>query len=163
MDSCTGAQVIVDGMRVRVRLDQQRIASLLAGISPDSMGDQFADVASGVLSMLGDMASLSFARYHTGKYLSLLHMSTTHLLTQSQLCCPPRLNAAICMVSCQSRISRGSPRTAAATLQATMLPCWCLRCARELHKSVNVCDFWVLSLQLTAMLLLLVAAEAHPD
>lgn len=60
-------QVIVDGMRVRVRLDQQRISSLLAGISPESMGGQFADVASGVLSMLGDMASLSFAGYHTGK------------------------------------------------------------------------------------------------
>ncbi|DBA94847.1 hypothetical protein WJX77_009545 [Trebouxia sp. C0004] len=57
-------KVIVDGMRVRVRLDQQRIASLLQGISPQAMGSQFADVASGVLSMLGDMASLSFAGYH---------------------------------------------------------------------------------------------------
>ena len=59
-------QVIVDGMRVRVRLDQQRIASLLQGITPQAMGTQFADVASGVLSMLGDMAALSFARYHPG-------------------------------------------------------------------------------------------------
>ena len=49
-----------------MRLDQHRISSLLAGISPETMGGQFADVASGVLSMLGDMASLSFARYHTG-------------------------------------------------------------------------------------------------
>lgn len=57
----------MDGMRVRVRLDQQRIWGLLAGISPESMGGQFADVAAGVLSMLGDMASLSFARYHTGR------------------------------------------------------------------------------------------------
>ncbi|KAL0041621.1 hypothetical protein WJX79_009772 [Trebouxia sp. C0005] len=57
-------KVIVDGMRVRVRLDQQRIGSLLQGISPQAMGSQFADVASGVLSMLGDMASLSFAGYH---------------------------------------------------------------------------------------------------
>ncbi len=60
-------QVIVDGMRVRVRLDQQRIGSLLQGISPQAMGSQFADVASGVLSMLGDMASLSFAGYHPGQ------------------------------------------------------------------------------------------------
>ena len=59
----------MDGMRVRVRLDQQRISGLLAGISPESVGGQFADVASGVLSMLGDMASLSFARYHTGRVL----------------------------------------------------------------------------------------------
>lgn len=74
-------QVIVDGMRVRVRLDQQRIASLLAGISPESMGDQFADVASGVLSMLGDMASLSFARYHTGDvlYLPLFYPCCTRI------------------------------------------------------------------------------------
>ncbi len=64
-------QVIVDGMRVRVRLDQQRIASLLQGISPQAMGSQFADVASGVLSMLGDMASLSFAGYHPGQWPSL--------------------------------------------------------------------------------------------
>ena len=61
-----GVQVIVDGMRVRVRLDQQRIASLLQGISPEAMGSQFADVSSGVLSMLGDMASLSFAGYRPG-------------------------------------------------------------------------------------------------
>lgn len=60
------SQVIVDGMRVRVRLDQQRIASLLQGVSPEAMGSQFADVASGVLSMLGDMASLSFAGYQPG-------------------------------------------------------------------------------------------------
>ena len=57
----------MDGMRVRVRLDQQRIASLLQGITPQAMGSQFADVASGVLSMLGDMAALSFARYHPGQ------------------------------------------------------------------------------------------------
>lgn len=68
-------------MRVRVRLDQQRISSLLAGISPESMGGQFADVASGVLSMLGDMASLSCARYHTGIDNSLLDVQVTCLLS----------------------------------------------------------------------------------
>ena len=68
-------------MRVRVRLDQQRIGSLLQGISPQAMGSQFADVASGVLSMLGDMASLSFAGYHPGwspsLWLCILWLSPT--------------------------------------------------------------------------------------
>lgn len=77
-------------MRVRVRLDQQRIASLLAGISPESMGDQFADVASGVLSMLGDMASLSFARYHTGG-------------TYSMFCVPDELQ---CIYMAQLHVAR---------------------------------------------------------
>ena len=75
----------MDGMRVRVRLDQQRISSLLAGISPDTMGGQFADVASGVLSMLGDMASLSFARYHTGM------ANESCMIHNLYACCPYRL------------------------------------------------------------------------
>lgn len=59
-------QVIVNGMRVRVRLDQQRLGSLLQGLSPHALGSQFAEVTSGMLSMLGDMASLSFAPYTPG-------------------------------------------------------------------------------------------------
>lgn len=80
----------MDGMRVRVRLDQQRISSLLAGISPKTMGGQFADVASGVLSMLGDMASLSFARYHTGvASVPLSRIQLPYLLCTSAVyfCC----------------------------------------------------------------------------
>lgn len=87
-----GLQVIVDGMRVRVRLDQQRISSLLAGISPETMGGQFADVASGVLSMLGDMASLSFARYHTGV------ANESCVVPMSCACCPFRLHAVMFVV-----------------------------------------------------------------
>lgn len=54
-------------MRVRVRLDQQRLASMLQGLSPAALGSQFADVTSGMLDMLGDMASLSFAPYTPGQ------------------------------------------------------------------------------------------------
>lgn len=59
-------QVIVNGMRVRVRLDQQRLASMLQDLSPAALGSRFADVTSGMLGMLGDMASLSFAPYTPG-------------------------------------------------------------------------------------------------
>ncbi|KAK9816598.1 hypothetical protein WJX72_002556 [[Myrmecia] bisecta] len=54
-------KVIVNGMRVRVRLDERRIADLLQGLDTNTLGSSFASTASSVLGCLGDVAHLSFA------------------------------------------------------------------------------------------------------
>ncbi len=49
------------GLRVRVALDEARVADVLRGFTPTTLGDEFATTAAGVLACLGDMATLSFA------------------------------------------------------------------------------------------------------
>ena len=52
-------QVLVNGMRVRIKLDQDRLAELLGGMDSASIP--------GLLSHLGDVACLSFAPFHNGE------------------------------------------------------------------------------------------------
>ena len=51
-------QVLVNGMRVRIKLDERRLAELLKDVDA-------ANVA-GLLSHLGDVAALSFAPFMNG-------------------------------------------------------------------------------------------------
>lgn len=48
-------QVIVNGMRVRIKLDEERIAELIKGTEPSAIP--------GLLRHLGNVASLSFTPY----------------------------------------------------------------------------------------------------
>lgn len=51
-------QVIVNGMRVRMKLDEERIAELIQGTEPSAIP--------GLLRHLGNVASLSFTPYQNG-------------------------------------------------------------------------------------------------
>ena len=52
-------QVIVNGMRVRIKLDEERIAELIKGTEPSAIP--------GLLRHLGNVASLSFTPYQNGE------------------------------------------------------------------------------------------------
>ena len=59
-------QVIVNGMRVRIKLDEARLTELIQGMD--------ASAVPGLLRHLGDVASLSFAPYQNGDSpLLILH------------------------------------------------------------------------------------------
>ena len=47
-------------MRVRFRLHEQRVAEMLRGIDPESLGANFVTVTAGLLGCIGDIASLKF-------------------------------------------------------------------------------------------------------
>ncbi len=47
-------------MRVRFRLNEQRVAEMLRGIDPESLGSNFVTVTAGLLGCIGDIASLKF-------------------------------------------------------------------------------------------------------
>ena len=60
-NGCTHhAQVLVNRMRVRFRLNEQRVAEMLRGIDPESLGANFVTVTAGLLGCIGDIASLKF-------------------------------------------------------------------------------------------------------
>ncbi len=67
-------QVIINGMRVRIKLDEERIAELLQGVD--------ASAIPGLMRHLGDVASLSFTPYQNGD-LSLLLPGTLSRLPRS--------------------------------------------------------------------------------
>lgn len=54
-------QVIVNGMRVRIKLDEERLMELIQGMD--------ASAVPGLMRHLGDVASLSFAPYQNGEPL----------------------------------------------------------------------------------------------
>ena len=60
-------QVIVSGMRVRIRVDEQRLTDMLKGLDPGTMGGSYASTTAALLGMLGDLAALSFAPYFPGE------------------------------------------------------------------------------------------------
>ena len=51
---------IVNRLRVRVRLDEQRISEILEGVDRGSMGDAFVGAAGRLLGHLGDVMTLGF-------------------------------------------------------------------------------------------------------
>ena len=57
-------QVVVNGMRVRIKLDEIRLAEMVQGME--------ASAIPGLLRHLGDLASTSFIPYQNGKHLLLL-------------------------------------------------------------------------------------------
>ena len=67
-------QVIVSGMRVRIRVDEQRLTDMLKGLDPGTMGGSFASTTAALLGMLGDLAALSFAPYFPGEADVLVSM-----------------------------------------------------------------------------------------
>ena len=69
-------QVLVNGMRVRIKLDQERLAELLGGMDSASIP--------GLLSHLGDVACLSFAPFHNGEPS---HRQSCRLCPQAMVAC----------------------------------------------------------------------------
>lgn len=55
-------QVLVNGLRVRVRLDEGRLTELLRG-------ERDAATTAGLLSCLGDLATISFHPHLSGTYI----------------------------------------------------------------------------------------------
>ena len=53
-------RIIVNRLRVRVRLDEQRIGEILEGVDRSSMGDAFVGTAGRLLGHLGDVMTLGF-------------------------------------------------------------------------------------------------------
>ena len=54
-------QITVNGLRIRVRLDEGRITELLKGL------DGHATTTAGLLSCIGDLATISFAPHMAGQ------------------------------------------------------------------------------------------------
>lgn len=57
-------------MRLRFRLNEQRVAELLRGINPGTLGDNFVSVTAGLLGCIGDIASLNFMPVFAGDRMS---------------------------------------------------------------------------------------------
>ena len=55
--------MIVNGMRVRIKLDEERIAELIKGTEPSAIP--------GLMRHLGNVASLSFTPYQSSKCIPL--------------------------------------------------------------------------------------------
>ena len=62
-------QLLVNRMRLRFRLNEQRVAELLRGINPTTLGDNFVSVTAGLLGCIGDIASLNFMPVFAGDRL----------------------------------------------------------------------------------------------
>jgi hypothetical protein len=60
------AQMIVNRMRVRVKLNEARVAEMLRGMDPAALGDSFASVTAGLLHCIGDIAALTFVPTFAG-------------------------------------------------------------------------------------------------
>lgn len=58
--------MIVNRMRVRVRLNETRLAEMLRGMDPTTLGDSFVSVTTGLLSCIGDVAALNFVPVFAG-------------------------------------------------------------------------------------------------
>ena len=77
-------QVLVNRMRVRFRLNEQRVAEMLRGIDPESLGSNFVTVTAGLLGCIGDIASLKFMPVFEGapgdpaNVLTGLHSCLSH-------------------------------------------------------------------------------------
>lgn len=70
-------QVIVNGMRVRIKLDEERIAELIRGTEPSAIP--------GLMRHLGNVASLSFTPYQNSEFAS--HSQTaSHIVQILQAC-----------------------------------------------------------------------------
>ena len=54
------SQITINGLRVRVRLDEGRITELLRGL------DGHATTTAGLLNCIGDLATISFAPHMAG-------------------------------------------------------------------------------------------------
>jgi len=54
-------QITVNGMRIRVRLDEGRITELLKGL------DGHATTTAGLLNCIGDLATISFTPHMAGQ------------------------------------------------------------------------------------------------
>lgn len=63
-------QMIVNRMRVRVRLNEGRVAEMLRGMDPVSLGDSFVSVTAGLLHCIGDVAALTFVPVFAGAVLA---------------------------------------------------------------------------------------------
>ena len=59
-------------MRVRFRLNEQRVAEMLRGIDPETLGSNFVTVTAGLLGCIGDIASLKFMPIFEGALHALL-------------------------------------------------------------------------------------------
>lgn len=59
-------QLLVNRMRLRFRLNEQRVAEMLRGINPESLGANFLSVTAGLLGCIGDIASLNFMPVFAG-------------------------------------------------------------------------------------------------
>ncbi len=57
-------------MRVRFRLNEQRVAEMLRGIDPESLGSNFVTVTAGLLGCIGDIASLKFMPVFEGDFVT---------------------------------------------------------------------------------------------
>ena len=53
-------------MRLRFRLNEQRVAEMLRGIDPETLGANFLSVTAGLLGCIGDIASLNFMPVFAG-------------------------------------------------------------------------------------------------
>lgn len=62
---------MVAGLRTRVRLDQGRLAEMLRGLDAANLGAAHADTVAGLLSCLGDLATVSFQPHLSGNPLRL--------------------------------------------------------------------------------------------
>ena len=56
-------QITINGLRIRVRLDEGRITELLKGL------DGHATTTAGLLNCIGDLATISFAPHMAGWHL----------------------------------------------------------------------------------------------
>lgn len=67
--------MIVNRMRVRVKLNEARVAEMLRGMDPAALGDSFASVTAGLLHCIGDIAALTFVPTFAGAMLMLMPCS----------------------------------------------------------------------------------------
>lgn len=58
--------MIVNRMRLRVKLNEARVAEMLRGMDPAALGDSFASVTAGLLHCIGDIAALTFVPTFAG-------------------------------------------------------------------------------------------------
>lgn len=57
---------MVAGLRARVRLDQARLTDMLRGLDVASLGASHAATVAGMLSCIGDLATISFQPHVSG-------------------------------------------------------------------------------------------------
>ena len=60
------AQLVVGGLRARVRLDQARLTDMLRGLDAATLGATHAATVAGLLACLGDLAAISFLPHVSG-------------------------------------------------------------------------------------------------
>jgi hypothetical protein len=71
--------MIVNRMRVRVKLNEARVAEMLRGMDPAALGDSFASVTAGLLHCIGDIAALTFVPTFAGADLAYATHDAPHV------------------------------------------------------------------------------------